>query len=261
MPLEKCALCLLQKQLQKSHLIPASMFRIIRKSQGSDPVFMTAKRISTSSRQITAHELCLDCEQLFRKNGEDWMAGQVFQGNHFPLLNSFKYAMADWGTADHAAYSGTACGTDVEKVIYFGASVLWRSSIRRWTIGSAETTTVDLGLHQETLRKYLHGEAPFPDGVVIVTLCTDFESQGFFFSPTAIRDGIVAGYSVNLLGVYYRFFFEPGVPRDFYRYSCVHSERKRIIIADHSKQSMHSFAHLRKTASESLNLAAQSGSL
>jgi hypothetical protein len=61
--------------------------------------------------------------------------------------------------------------------------VLWRSSLSRWTIGSAETTTVDLGLHQETLRKYLHGEAPFPDGVVIVTLCTDFESQGFFFLP------------------------------------------------------------------------------
>ena len=96
MPFGKCALCRLQKQLQKSHLIPASMFRIIRKSQGSDPVFMTAKRIGTSSRQITAHELCWDCEQLFRKNGEDWMAGQVFQGNHFPLLNSFRYAMADW---------------------------------------------------------------------------------------------------------------------------------------------------------------------
>jgi hypothetical protein len=261
MPIGKCALCLLQKDLQKSHLIPASMFRIIRKSQSSDPVFMTAKHIGTSSRQITAHELCWDCEQLFRQNGEDWMAGQVFQGNHFPLLNSFKYAMADWEMRDHAAYSGTACGTDVEKIVYFGTSVLWRSSLRRWTIGSAETTTVSLGQHQEALRKYLHGEAAFPGAAVIVTLCTDFSSQGFFFSPTAIRDGVLAGYSINLLGVYYRFFFEPGVPRDFYRYSCVHSERKRIIVADQSKQSMHSYAYLRKTATESPKLAALSSSL
>ena len=58
-----------------------------------------------------------------------------------------------------------------------------------------------------------------------------------------------------------KFFFEPGVPRDFYRYSCVHSERKRIIIADQSKQSMHSYAHLRKTPTESPKLAALSGSL
>lgn len=257
MPVGKCSLCLLQKELQKSHLIPASMFRIIRKSQGSDPVFMTAKHISTSSRQITAHELCWDCEQLLRQKGEDWMAGQVFQGDHFPLLNSFKYAMPDWEFQSHAAYSGTACGTDVEKIVYFGASILWRSSLRAWTIGSAQTTTVDLGPHQETLRQYLHGEAGFPSGVAIVTLCTDFSSQGFFFTPTAIRDGLAGGYSVNLLGVYYRFFFEPGVPPDFYRYSCVHSERKRIIIADQSKQSMHSYAHLRKTATESSKLAAQ----
>lgn len=85
---------------------------------------------------------------------------------------------------------------------------------------------------------------------------SDFESQGFFFTPTAIRDGVIAGYSVNLLGVYYRFFFDPGVPEDFYRYSCVHSERKRIILADQSKESMHSYAHLRKTATESSNLKA-----
>lgn len=91
----KCKLCLEDKDLQDSHLIPASMYRIIRKSQGLDPVFMTAKRIGTSSRQITAHELCWDCEQLFRKNGEDYMSGQVFQGSEFPLLNRFKFAMPD----------------------------------------------------------------------------------------------------------------------------------------------------------------------
>lgn len=237
------------------------MFRIIRKSQGSDPVFMTAKHVGTSSRQITAYELCWHCEQRFRHNGEDWMARKVFQGDHFPLLESFKYAAPDWEFPSHAAYSGTACGTDVEKILYFGASVLWRSSLRRWTIGSAETTTVDLGRHKEPLRQYLQGEAGFPAGAVVVTLCTDFASQGFFFSPSAIRDGLVAGYSVNLLGVYYRFFFEPGVPSDFYRYSCVHSERQRIIIADQSKQSFHSYARLRKTAIESPKLAALTSSL
>jgi hypothetical protein len=256
-PKGPCKLCLRNNQaLQKSHLIPAAMFRIIRKSQGSEPVFMTAKRIRTSSRQVTAHELCWDCEQEFRAKGEDWMATQVFQGNTFPLLNRFKYAMPDFEQPDHAAYSGAACGIDVETIVYFGTSVLWRASLRPWTIGPAETTTLDLGRNQELLRKYLNGESGYPPGVVIVTLCTDFGSQGFFFTPTAIRDGLMAGYSVNLLGVYYRFFFEPGVPQDFYRYSCVHSEQKRIILADQSKESMHSYAHLRKTATESPNLKA-----
>lgn len=152
------------------------------------------------------------------------------------------------------AFSGTACGIDTEKLVYFGASVLWRASLRRWTIGSNMTTTVNLGIYQELLQQYLHGKAPFPDGAVIVTVCTDFNSQGFFFSPCAIREGVHAGYAVLLLGVYYRFFFGPGVPTDFNRYSCVHSERKRIIIADQSTQSMHSYARLRQTATESPNL-------
>jgi len=250
----KCKLCLKGKNLQASHLIPASMYRIIRRSQGSDPVFMTAKYIVTSSRQITGHELCWNCEQMLREKGEDYMSGQVFQGSDFPLLNTFKYALPDWAQRDHAAFSGTACGVDTEKLVYFGASVLWRSSLRRWTIGPDETTTVDLRTHQESLRQYLHGEASFPEGAVIVTACTDFESQGYFFSPCAIRDGFVAGYAVLMLGVYYRFFFAPGVPSDFNRYSCVHSERKRIIVADHSNQSLHSYAHLRQTATESPKL-------
>jgi len=252
MPHRLCKLCLKYKDLQVSHLIPAAMYRIIRKSQGSDPVMLTAKRVRISSRQVTAHELCWDCEQLFRENGEDWMARQVFQGTEFPLLNRFSFAMPDWEQPDHTAYSGSACGIDTDKLVYFGASVLWRSSLRRWTIGSTETTTVDLGPHQEPLRRFLLSEVSFPAyGTVVVTVCTDFESQGCFFPPCAIRGGIVQGYALLVLGVYFRFFFGPDVPSAFLRYCCVHSRRKRIIVADHHKQSQHSYGHLFQTAKES----------
>ena len=223
--------------------------------------FVNAKHISTSSRQITAHELCWDCEQLFSENGEKWMAGQVFRGTDFPLLNSFKYAMADWSKRTTLPIRELLAELMWRKLSIFGASVLWRASLRPWTIGKRQTTTINLGPHQEALRQYLHGETGFPAGAVIVTLCTDFNSQACFFTPTAIRAGAVAVYSVNLLGVYYRFFFEPAVPPDFYRYSCAHTERKRIIIADQSQQSMRSYAHLLKTASESPTLRALSRSL
>jgi len=261
MPQGPCKLCLESKDLQVSHLIPASIYRIIRKSQGSDPVMLTAKAVRISSRQVTAHELCWDCEQLFRQNGEDWMARQVFQGTEFPLLNRLKLAMPDWEQRDHIAYSGGACGIDTTRLVYFGASVLWRSSLRRWTIGSTETTTVDLGAHQEPVRRFLRGETPFPGGgVVVVTVCTDFDSQGCFFSPCAIRDGIVQGYALLVLGVYFRFFLGPNVPKDF-RCCCVYSPGNRIIVADQSKQSQHSYGHLFQTAKESPKLKELSGDL
>jgi hypothetical protein len=260
MPLGLCELCLKQKDLQVSHLIPASAYRIIRKSQGSAPVMLTAKRVGISSRQVTAHELCWECEQLFRQNGEDWVARHVFQGTEFPLLNRLRVAMPDWEQPNHIAYSGSACGIDTTKLAYFGASVLWRSSLRQWTIGSTETTTVDLGPHQEPLRRFLHGEAQFPaDGVVIVTVCTDFESQGCFFSPCAIRDGIVRGYALLMLGVYFRFFLGPNVPSDFRKFCCVHSPRNRIVVADHHNESQHSYGHHFKTAKESPKLQKLSG--
>ncbi len=253
MPRGICKLCLSHKDLQVSHLVPAFASRIVRRHQGSDPVMVTSKHAGQSSRQITAHELCWDCEQLFRQNGEDWMAQQVFQGAEFPLLNRLKLAMADWEQSDHAAYSGTACCIDTAKLVYFGASILWRSSLRHWTVGSTETTTVDLGPLQESLRKFLLDQTAFPgDGVVIVTLCTDFESQGCCFPPCAIRDGIVQGYALLMLGVYFRFFFGPNVPSDFRRYCCVHSPRQRII--DHSKPSQRSYGHLFRTAKESPKL-------
>lgn len=246
-----CKLCLEFKELQDSHLNPAFAYRIIRKNQDSDPVMVTAKRVKISSRQITAHELCWDCEQLFRLNGEDWMAYQVFQGAEFPLLNRLKVAMPDWERPNHVAYSGAACGIDTTKLVYFGASVLWKSSLRKWTIGATETTTVDLGSYQERLRRFLLGETAFPAyGVVIVTACTDFESQGCFFTPCSIRYGIVAGYALLMLGVYFRFFFGPDVPLEFQRFCCVHSPRKRIVVADHSKESQHSYGHLFQTARE-----------
>ena len=255
MPRGLCKLCLEEKDLQVSHLVPASAYRIIRRHQGSAPVMLTAKRVRVSSRQVTANELCWDCEQLFRQNGEDWMARQVFQGDEFPLLQRLKLAMPDWQQPDHAAYSGNACGIDTTKLVYFGTSVLWRSSLRRWTIGSTETTTVELGPHRESLRKFLLGQTPFPaDGVVIVTVCTDFESQGCFFSPCAIRDGIVQGYAFLMLGVYFRFFLGPNVPSDFRPYCCVQSPRKRIIVADHGKESQYSYGQLFRTAKESPKL-------
>jgi len=246
-----CKLCLKNKDLQSSHLLGACFYRIIRKSQGSDPVVITAKAARVSSRQVIAHELCWDCEQLFRHNGEDWMARQVFQGKEFPLLSRLQLAIPEWEKHNHTAYSGSACGIDTEKLVYFGASALWRSSLRRWTVGAGETTTVDLGSNQELLRRFLLGETSFPDAVVIATVCTDYESQACFFPPCAIREGIAPGYSLLVLGVSLRFFFGP-VPADFQKFCCV--QHKRIIVANHREQSLHSYGHLSRTAKESPGL-------
>jgi hypothetical protein len=101
-------------------------------------------------------------------------------------------------------------------------------------------STLNSGPNHELLRRFLLGETSFPDGVVVVTACTDYESQACFFPPCAIREGIVPGYSMLVLGVSFRFFFGP--------------RHTRVIVADHREQSLHSYGHLSRTAKESAGL-------
>ena len=69
-----CKLCLRQKDLQNSHLMPRALYV---KSRGSgtkgnqDPYVVTVKDTKQSSHQTKDYVLCHDCEQLFCKNGED----------------------------------------------------------------------------------------------------------------------------------------------------------------------------------------------
>jgi hypothetical protein len=67
-----------------------------------------------------------------------------------------------------------------------------------------------------------------------------------------VREGVVHGYSLLVLGVYFRFFFGPNVPDEFQRFCCVHSNR--VIVADLREQSLHSYGHLSRTAKESAGL-------
>ncbi len=251
MPVGTCKLCLQTRELHNSHLIPAAMYRIIRKTQGQDPIVMTRGHAGTSSRQVRAYELCWDCEQRLNTGGENWMATQVYRGKEFPLLERLKLALADYETPTHAGYSASAVGIDTDKLVHFGTGVLWKASLRPWIVRGPETTTVDLGPYQTKLREFLLGIAPFPpDGSLIVTVCTDFPSQGCFFAPCTVRDAPIPAYTLLILGVHFRFFLSSAIPTPFQQFCCVHSPRKRIIVADHTVPSMQSFGHLLSTKPE-----------
>ena len=259
MNLGKCKLCLRENQeLQAGHLIPAAMYERVFESgaKNPNPVILTRKHAVQSSRQMTTYLLCRECEQLFSKNGEEWMTGQVFDGEKaFPLLDRLKVAAPFRATAAYEAYSGTAVGIDTEKLAYFGLSVLWRASVAKWWISSTETTTIDLGEHQEPLRRFLLEETGFPHDVLVCAIvCTDFDSQGCFYPPCAVPQNPFRAYSLLTLGVSFRFFLGTNVPPEFRTFCCVHSSEKRITIANCKESSHHSFGHLFATAKPSQGL-------
>jgi hypothetical protein len=50
----------------------------------------------------------------------------------------------------------------------FGMSIFWRSAVYDWKTSTGQKApTVDLGDYEEPIRKFLLGNAPFPDDVVL----------------------------------------------------------------------------------------------
>ncbi len=85
MPIGNCKLCLMQKDLQDSHLLPAAMYKYIRVplKRNPNPVIVGRKVTATSSRQVTDYLLCAECEELFNKNGEGETLRWVWNGKTF----------------------------------------------------------------------------------------------------------------------------------------------------------------------------------
>jgi hypothetical protein len=75
MPIGICKLCLQSKQLQDSHLVPRAMYNYVRTptQRNPNPVVVGRNITATTSKQVSDYVLCSDCEQLFNRNGENWM--------------------------------------------------------------------------------------------------------------------------------------------------------------------------------------------
>src|SRR5882672_464042 len=131
MPKGKCKLCLKDEELQKSHLIPAGVFKSLR-SEGEDCTSVTAKKIVMTSRQFQAHLLCHNCEDRLNKGGETWvlkhMARQIPQ-MQFPLFDLLNEAIIFDADDDSRTYDTSAVhAIDTSKLAYFGISMIWRTS-------------------------------------------------------------------------------------------------------------------------------------
>jgi hypothetical protein len=196
-----CKLCLTDKELQESHLMPRSLYKKARGSGGrgnQDPHVVTAKGRRPTSHQVTDHVLCRECEDRFNKNGEDYVMRLVTKQNgQFPLLDMLNKVGPQQSGNGWVAYS--AAGTpdiDRDKIAYFAISVFWRASVHTWEQESGELVSIDLGKkYNGEIRKYLMGETTIPKRAVLSAIvCTDPESQISFFVPSEnqkVRDRTV----------------------------------------------------------------------
>jgi len=257
----KCALCGKRRVLRRSHLMPKSLYAMTRVQKGKiaeNPILITQRLSVQSSKQVRAHLLCNECEDRFNKGGENYSLTQVHDGIDFPLLDRMNVAMPVQvePRIGVSLYSASAMGVSWEKLAYFALSIFWRASVHRWPLPAGGTIWNSLGPHEPAVRSYLLGKGTFPLGLVLmVTVCTDWQSQGGFWSPALVVGSTIPSLGLLTRGIHFRLFLASNLPPDIKRLCIATGSQHFIAMGNCRKISEHAYVHLMKTSREAASLS------
>lgn len=234
----RCALCLREDEIQSSHLIPRALYVDLRTPSlpNPNPITGTPEETGPRQEQFVTRLLCRPCEHRFSVNGEKWVLE-----NGYRLKGPSRIYQALAAVDPVAEYpSGTVYAgaeieaLDMDKLAYFGASVFWRASVGNWSFAGKRQHFIDLGpKYSEALRRYLAGEADFPDQMVLWSaVCRTPEPPPVITLPSGER--VAEGF-----GTFYRHIFDiPGLSYMLHvgnripsriRDTCIVRSRRRFI--------------------------------
>jgi hypothetical protein len=164
----RCGLCRQHnKDLIRSHFVPAAIYRFLRAPAADPNPIVVKKEISLgTSQQIVDYLLCADCERRFQAQGEDWVLRHCWQApDNFRLHSMLAGSAAGVLTSPQMklfAADRIPC-IDCSALIYFAASVFWRASAHQWHFGRHRVKRSPLGpKYEEEFRQFLVGTRAFP---------------------------------------------------------------------------------------------------
>lgn len=218
-PIGTCPLCLRPEQeLQSSHLLPAGIYKALGEGTGQ-AVKMTPATTVLTSHQLQAQLLCRECEARFERGGEGWTIPRLWKaGGTFRLREILAAGEPAGQRNDLRVYLGHGVpGFEVDRLVYFAASVFWRAGARRWNDGPDEHH-IELGPYMEPLRRFLMGESPFPDGMTMSILLTskDDAPGNQIVSPPALRGRTTSyrRYQFDVPGVRFALYVGKELPAE-----------------------------------------------
>jgi hypothetical protein len=169
----RCALCLRDRELRESHLLPRAIYRDLRSPHlpNPNPIVGTPDETGPRQEQIKEYLLCAECEDRFNQRGEKWILenGYRLKGPS-PIYEMMRAASALREYPAGTTYAGAEIsGLDMDKITYFGASVFWRAALPVWTVQGKRDAMIHLGSYREELREFLLDDSEFPHNMVLLT--------------------------------------------------------------------------------------------
>lgn len=176
----QCALCLQSRRLERSHLMPAGIYRSLRNAEGPirEPVVVRDGIAVSTSAQVQTPLLCRDCEQRFSRNGES----RIVRGC---LKSKGMFQLRDWvqklpllaGRPGLEVYSIPLTEQNIASALgYFAMSIIWRHHAGRGRWPALEIRGDGLGPFAERARQFLLQPEHWPQwAALMITIHTDGE--------------------------------------------------------------------------------------
>jgi hypothetical protein len=204
-----------------SHLVPAAAFKILlaQGSKNRHPIMFGDATAFSSAGQVRDYLLCRDCEELFNRNGEDWVMASCYRNKTFALRDALHKATPKYQTQGVTVYAASQIpGVNCPALIYFALSVFWRAAAHIWKLGSNSYHN-DLGPYEEPIRLFLLG-ARFPENVSLSTRVSCLDSlHERLLLPFSERGNGYHMHCFGIPGIVFTLLVGKRIPPAFYRLS------------------------------------------
>ncbi len=126
---------------------------------------------------------------------------------------------------------------DIDKLVYFGASIFWRASVADWTIGRKPMQLIQLGpKYEEQFRQYLAGESGFPSSAAIWVAVVRSESPAPLINfPVGEIKGKHHQHSFHVFGLDYFLYVGGSLTDEVTRHCAVRTPERYMFFTDMSE--------------------------
>lgn len=162
MTLGKCKMCLGERSLVVSHLMPRALYEYCREGEHR-PIKVGGGFVLPTDRQTQAYLLCEDCEDILNRGGEEWISDKLARWERtFPLYDLLVKLPPDFDEEGNVLYwAAKNPEIKVDKLTHFALGMFWKASVHSWS-GTGTDPRIGLGPYSEEIRAWLRGESGFP---------------------------------------------------------------------------------------------------
>jgi hypothetical protein len=161
---------MLDKPLASSHLIPAGVYKYLRKGEFR-PIRVGAGIVLPTDEQTQTYLLCDDCESILSHGGETWVVGKLLTlEKKFPLYDLLIQQKPTVDVDDMLVYCAAQNPQiKADKLTHFALGIFWKASVHSWGL-TKKGSLIELGPYSEKIRRWLRSEGSFPEHVYLVAM-------------------------------------------------------------------------------------------